>query len=274
VAGSLRVRFPRALARADVVLSVLSVVSVVAIVGVAVGVLRLQCLGGACFSVIDPLVTSSIEAQAAAEMPSAGPAAALTAPEPVEAVSAPFAEGLIAGTFEMLESMPQPPMAPRPLAAAQAVAGQTATTERVAYAAVARAVSATPEESDDLTRWWWPGNAAPAFPTPAPFPAEGSVPEIVAAVPEIVAAVPEPETSPEPAVVETPPADAAGPDTRIVAGAGVNVRSGPSKSSGVEFALSGGVEVTLTGAASQGWLELRDARGRTGWAYEDYLLRH
>ena len=55
-----------------------------------------------------------------------------------------------------------------------------------------------------------------------------------------------------------------------MAGAGVNVRSGPGKSNGKVFGLTGGEKVTV-GENQRGWLKITDDQGRTGWVYKDYL---
>lgn len=70
------------------------------------------------------------------------------------------------------------------------------------------------------------------------------------------------------AVAVTPPASSS--DVRTVKGQGVNVRSGPSSSSGKMFALRGGTKVTVTDT-NRGWLKITDPNGRTGWAYQQYL---
>lgn len=80
------------------------------------------------------------------------------------------------------------------------------------------------------------------------------------------AAEPEPKAEPKP----TKKVAAASGDTRTVAGAGVNVRSGPGKSNGKVFALAGGEKVTV-GENQRGWLKITDDQGRTGWIYKDYL---
>ena len=79
------------------------------------------------------------------------------------------------------------------------------------------------------------------------------------------------------AAVEAPqeePADrmatTAGSDTRTVAGAGVNVRSTPSKDGEKLFALAGGKQVTVT-ENQRGWLRVLDAEGRSGWVYSSFL---
>lgn len=64
----------------------------------------------------------------------------------------------------------------------------------------------------------------------------------------------------------------AGADLRTVGGAGVNVRSGPGKSTAKLFALAGGTEVTVKEDRG-GWLHIVDAKGRSGWAYKSYLTR-
>lgn len=65
-------------------------------------------------------------------------------------------------------------------------------------------------------------------------------------------------------------APAASGDIRTVKGQGVNVRSGPSSSSGKLFALRGGTKVTVTDE-DRGWLKVTDPDGRTGWAYQQFL---
>ena len=65
-------------------------------------------------------------------------------------------------------------------------------------------------------------------------------------------------------------APAASGDIRTVKGQGVNVRSGPSSSSGKLFALRGGTKVTVSDE-NRGWLKVTDPDGRTGWAYQQFL---
>ena len=90
------------------------------------------------------------------------------------------------------------------------------------------------------------------------------------------AAEPEPGSEPEakPAAEpksDPPPVKAASTGkTRTVAGAGVNVRSGPGKSNSRAFGLAGGEKVTV-GENQRGWLKITDDQGRTGWVYKDYL---
>lgn len=282
MAGTLRLHLPSA----DLVLSVLAAVSVLAIVGVAVLVLRLQCLGGACFAVADPVATGSIGAQAAA--PSASAFVAEVAEPSARDAATPFAAGLITATFERLDEMPAPDtMSARPRAVVAEVPAQPVTAQRTAFAVPPSMVARMPEAGRvRAARWWWPGDADPVFPAPAPRdePAaddnamadigDAELPEERegdAAPPEPAA---EPAASPGQAADDDAPSEQAAEDTarRIVAGLGVNVRAGPSKSSNTLFALRGGAEVTLTGRSERGWLELRDAQDRTGWAYGDYLL--
>jgi SH3-like domain-containing protein len=65
-------------------------------------------------------------------------------------------------------------------------------------------------------------------------------------------------------------ATTAGSETRTVAGAGVNVRSSPSKDGEKLFALAGGKQVTVT-ENQHGWLRILDAEGRSGWVYSSFL---
>jgi uncharacterized protein YgiM (DUF1202 family) len=72
-------------------------------------------------------------------------------------------------------------------------------------------------------------------------------------------------------VTEVPAATApAGTDIRTVSGTGVSVREAPSNSGTRLFALAAGENVTVTGS-DKGWLQIVDGRGRTGWAYSDFL---
>ena len=77
-----------------------------------------------------------------------------------------------------------------------------------------------------------------------------------------------------PVVKNTPAAEAETPQkatsVKKVAGSGVTVRSGPGKSNKSLFNLSGGSQVTVLDD-SKGWLKIKDAQGRTGWAYKSYI---
>lgn len=66
--------------------------------------------------------------------------------------------------------------------------------------------------------------------------------------------------------------DVAPPAANIatVLGQGVTVRSGPGKSNGALFALTAGTRVTVL-QNQRGWLKITDPKGRTGWAYKDFL---
>lgn len=108
--------------------------------------------------------------------------------------------------------------------------------------------------------------------------AERKLAEVAGSEPE---SEPEPTAEPEPEPVTQEPAAAPEPepvkaqaaasgDTRTVAGAGVNVRSGPGKSNGRVFGLAGGEQVTVS-ENRRGWLKITDNQGRTGWVYKDYL---
>ncbi len=123
---------------------------------------------------------------------------------------------------------------------------------------------------------------APAIAAPASTGATGNVVEQVAADERIEAArtptapAPRADSDASPAPTSAPAASATMPAdtavaTRIVAGAGVNVRAGPSTASDRLFALGGGQRVTVTGI-EQGWIRVVDAEGRSGWVYEKFLL--
>lgn len=71
-----------------------------------------------------------------------------------------------------------------------------------------------------------------------------------------------------PAAEPDEPADAT--NLRKVAGSGVTVRAGPGKSNKSLFNLPAGSEVQVLDD-SRGWLKIKDAQGRTGWAYKNYI---
>jgi SH3-like domain-containing protein len=74
-----------------------------------------------------------------------------------------------------------------------------------------------------------------------------------------------------PEVKDPPAAEPEKPANRkVVTGSGVTVRAGPGKSNKQLFALAAGSEVTVLDD-SRGWLKVTDAKGRTGWAYKDYV---
>lgn len=65
-------------------------------------------------------------------------------------------------------------------------------------------------------------------------------------------------------------ADVASGDTGTIGGSGVNVRSGPGKSSARLFALAAGEKVKI-GENQHGWLKITDDQGRTGWVYKSFI---
>ncbi len=78
-------------------------------------------------------------------------------------------------------------------------------------------------------------------------------------------------------VVKNPPgaepaaaAPAKAASGKKVASSGVTVRSGPGKGNKSLFNLAGGSPVTVLDD-SKGWLKIKDAQGRTGWAYKSYI---
>ena len=74
-----------------------------------------------------------------------------------------------------------------------------------------------------------------------------------------------------PAAKEVPEAEPEqAENVRKVTGSGVTVRAGPGKSNKQLFNLASGTEVAVLDD-SKGWLKIKDPKGRTGWAYKDYL---
>ncbi|MDB5562192.1 MAG: hypothetical protein JWN11_1610 [Hyphomicrobiales bacterium] len=205
--------------------------------------------------------------------------AAANVPAPAvqpEAVAATTAPGLIAATFERLQVASSPPkpdstMAKRP---ATPVAGPASpTTRRVTTTAIRPDVAATPAGAD----------ANPADVTAKPIEVASTEPvQIPQAAPLAPKTVAEPAPAPAPAEKmqlaardPAPPARPAQPaaksGTMVVGGpGGVTVRSGPSKSNAGLFGLAVGQKVSVT-SNQNGWLQIVDGQGRTGWAYSSFF---
>lgn len=117
--------------------------------------------------------------------------------------------------------------------------------------------------------------AKPA-PVEEPAPAAKPAPKPKAAAAEPKQAEPKAETKvavakqTEPKQVQPARPDPVAGEVLTVAGDGVNVRAGPGKSQEKLFALAGGKKVRV-GENRQGWLQVTDEEGRTGWVYKNYL---
>ena len=199
-----------------------------------------------------------------------------------QAVGLRSADGLIASTFDALQSQPAtvaPSPAPptvRPVvltpvtrvvstiaihtiaqpddsapvvAAPQAVAAVVDATAPVPLAALPAAVAAAPQEAATQE----------VAPVPAVMPKALAV-----AARTVVANVPAPTVA---APVGTP---AKSSQMVVGGGDGVSVHAAPSGASARLFALAAGQKVTVIGS-SEGWRNIVDAQGRKGWAYADYL---
>jgi hypothetical protein len=192
------------------------------------------------------------------------PAATAPAPQP-QAEARPAAQGLIAATFERLQMPPDPAaagdnrkLAPDPVIKASETvtapgARSDGPTARLVETTVIRAnltdggTSHTAETAIDPS----PGLAPVAAPIPA-------VRTALLVAPDPAPTARRPQSAPTRSGV------------RLVGGAGVTVRSGPSKSQPRLFALQAGQKVTIAGN-QKGWLQIVDAKGRRGWAYSSYL---
>ncbi|MCQ0972191.1 SH3 domain-containing protein [Paracoccus sp. TK19116] len=80
---------------------------------------------------------------------------------------------------------------------------------------------------------------------------------------------PEHEGEGEEAVADLAPANAGA--VLYVTGTRVNFRAGPSTNDAVIGALNGGSPVEALGEPSGGWINIRDAQGRTGYMSADFL---
>jgi hypothetical protein len=270
---------PSLLARAVAV-----TVVVVGFFAIATGVVPVRCwIGGAC----DGARTGpAVAVLPATETPKVATPAAKV--EPVAAKAAPTltSNDVIAGTFAQLKVELNPPTrlpattAPVQVAAAAPTIEPPATTitnpetglsKRIVRAVTIRA-DGTPDISGSMAEAYAPGpRIALAPPSPAVDAAArigagqrpGTETQIVADLsPDMKA-----DTSPGATAKAAPKSGQAS-----VTGKGANVRASPSKAGKVLFALRGGELVSIV-SSKRGWMQVKDAQGRTGWMYGDALKR-
>jgi len=110
---------------------------------------------------------------------------------------------------------------------------------------------------------------APLKPSSSVQPAEVAIAEPAEVIPEETAALEEPELI-APIPQPRPEQDDDAAQTAVVGRSGVNVRAAPATSGKKLFALTPGQKVTVT-KTDKGWLQIRDAKGRTGWLYSTYV---
>lgn len=184
-------------------------------------------------------------AEAAAAMAS-GPGMKAQMPAPL------VAQGdLIASTFAALSGRPQGAVASRSVRTVRVGADGQVAAE--AEAAPAAAEASSEPAAVEIA-------AAPAA-KPEPAPEAKAKP---AAEPEA-----KPAEEEDSSLAYAP---ASGANAKVL-GQGANVRSLPKRGgSEVLFALAGGAEVTIV-EMSGGWAKVVDARGRSGWIYQDLLRR-
>jgi hypothetical protein len=104
--------------------------------------------------------------------------------------------------------------------------------------------------------------------------------EMTAVPPAMIVPIPEPAHKRPPSAAPEKRSDSspnrgtrstkAAAGAMTVAGAGVTVRSGPSKSRSSLFALGAGEKIAVL-KSEKGWLQVRDSQGRVGWAYSRFL---
>ena len=258
--------------------------TVLVIMGIAGTVMSMQCSAGsaACFGTPALVVTAVTPAEPSKDQERLKTALA-PMPQPVAAAPtdsvAVVRDAMITKTFDLLirpidvaKVEPAPELA-TPAAEAPVTAETIAKVELPMATSEARRLTAMRSTVDLIDR----SEAARAIDKEvASGSGAGAVPILAYASPVIPAEKPakQPKT---PAKVATQVATqvatkVATADTRTVGGAGVNVRSGPSKSSGKLFALASGAEVTVK-ENKRGWLHVVDAKGRAGWVYSSFLNR-
>ncbi|MEQ1899638.1 MAG: SH3 domain-containing protein [Devosia sp.] len=209
---------------------------------------------------------TSPEAAAFQTFPKFKPANAAipSADEPAE----PSHDQLIAMTFDLLQALSKEPLTAQQQTFTRTPAPE-GNPEVVTTAAAARPADTPPTAPTTrvvrTTAITIRPNLAPVIAPPEP------IPEATAVATELDVAETAPPAVESVVVKEPTPVASSNPDLRIVAGQGVNVRSGPGKSKEKLFALPGGAEVRI-GASERGWYEVTDDQGRTGWVYKDYLL--
>ncbi|HEV7717920.1 MAG TPA: SH3 domain-containing protein [Arsenicitalea sp.] len=188
---------------------------------------------------------------------------AATAPAPQPPAEArPAAQGLIAATFERLQ-VPPDNRKSAPATVIKASETDPAPGAR-ADGPTARLVATTVIRADVTQDGSLHTAAAAIAPSPAVVPA---VLPPAAPIPALRTALVAPPPAP---TAQRPQSAPAGTDVRLVGGAGVTVRSGPSKSNPRLFALAAGQKVTIAGN-QKGWLQIVDAKGRRGWAYSSFF---
>jgi|GEM_PF-3770622 len=255
--------FGRAPARLSIAIAALSAILLV-VVGIAVFASPTQCLPGVsgswgCLSAapVAPtrpakLTMESTPSGVTASKPATVVASA--APPPKKPASSAPSRKLIDSTFAQLPLFDTKPTGPTP--PALAAIASTAPTTRVVATTVVHG-NAVPEALDSVSAYADPGPGQPAT---------GDTQAAAARAPS-----PMPAPQGRPAAAPTAVASTDGAAMQV-GGGGVTVRSAPSRNGSALFNLAAGEKVTVTGH-QHGWAQIRDARGRTGWAYEN-LLRH
>ena len=254
--------------------------TVLVIMGIAGTVMSMQCSAGsaACFGTPALVVTAVTPAEPSKDQERLKTALA-PMPQPVAAAPtdsvAVVRDAMITKTFDLLirpidvaKVEPAPELA-TPAAEAPVTAETIAKVELPMATSEARRLTAMRSTVDLIDR----SEAARAIDKEvASGSGAGAAPILAYASPVIPAEKPakQPKTPAKVATQAATPVATA--DTRTVGGAGVNVRSGPSKSSGKLFALASGAEVTVK-ENKRGWLHVVDAKGRAGWVYSSFLNR-
>lgn len=277
------------------------------ILGIAGVSWRAQCAAagaaGICMDA-DPIVSTAI-AEPAPDAPTSEPNPLMPAPQPAADTVDPAtaasatsrlsrreqqlrsAGALIAATFSTLSTLEPEASGPAPLpqevamraedaqagAAPDAAAGGVSTTAPTTTVLAKRTVQSVPITSDGQPVWPPTASAYAAVASRAAqgFPDEPFPDAVPISGPVAQTAAFDGAPVPEVRLAHAATPGAAGDPVRGRVGDDpVNVRSGPAASQARLFVLAAGAEIEAT-AQSQGWVRITDARGRTGWAYRDYL---
>lgn len=271
---------------------------VLGVLGIVTLATPLRCLPGIAGSGICGVnsATDIVEAPGPAAVPAshpqttATPAKAASAPlsapsapggQPAQA-AAPTPKGLVAATFNLLQTPPQ--------GADSGTSAKVVTPAKAADGGPAATANAAPIGPTTRMVKTVPIHANVAANVTMGLQKPVTVASVTPFVPQSATIAPTPAPAPAPKAEEAPkptpvkqaaleapakPAPAAkggSTSSYVVGGAGVNVRSGPSKSKGVLFALAGGKTVSVS-EDQKGWLHITDEKGREGWVYKTFLVK-
>jgi hypothetical protein len=259
---------------------------ILGVLGVASGALPVRCmLSGSCGAAKTETAaaTPAAESQLSPTATKSNPApqqVAVAAQEPAPTKTQPSLTNndVLAGTFGQLDPKIQTPaLKSQPAAPVQQVA--VAKPEPAAPGELktvkVRTISINPDGTPILPR---PLSATDSV-APQGYAEEPAQPPAAQAAEEITQVANADELAPTPAprpaktTPSAPSSTSKSATAMSIAGSGANVRSSPGKGgSKVLFVLAAGEKVKV-GDRQRGWVKITDDQGRSGWVYQDYLVK-